>query len=236
MGRGIEDMADEALALAAGVDELRDGLSRLPALASADPEAGLMRVRKLLEFIVHDAYTRRFGEPAGTRPLENLLQRMARENHLPRKLGASANLIRELGNLGVHGFDEAVTAADVEGALKHLIPILAWYREQVGPPRSAPTPARPTSLAPETHTTAPAAPVVAPRASRRALGLAVLAGIGVVAMVAWGVIAWRRAVLPPVEPARNGPTDAGSSLQDGLAATPASACCWRASPRGTAPA
>ena len=231
MGRAIEDMAGEAMALAADVEELRDGLSRLPALAAADPEAGLMRVRKLLEFLVRDLYTRRFGEPAGTRPLENLLQRMARENYLPRKLGASANLVRELGNLGVHSFGESVTATDVEGALAHLIPLLAWYREEVGPslaPRVAPT-----SAAPAIPATAAATPVVPPRARRLTLAMVALAGL--VAAVAWGVSHWRGAGRPRAEPARDGPGDRRSPFGDGLAATPALRVLLEGQPEGNRP-
>src|SRR5918911_2541476 len=80
-------------------DELRDGLHKAVRIASDDPEMALTRARKVLEYVVRDVYQRRCQEPPGTRPLENLLQRLVRDGHLPKKLGAHANHIRELGNV-----------------------------------------------------------------------------------------------------------------------------------------
>jgi hypothetical protein len=203
--RNIDKLVAKALRLADGVTELTDGLSRLPALAAADPEAALMRVRKLLEFVIHDLYQRRIAEPAGSRPLENLLQRMAKENQLPRKLGASANFLRELGNIGAHVFGESVSAADVEGALAHLIPILAWYRDEVGP-----RPAQPSvvpALVP-----APTVPRRAePSVPRRAWGRRLFAWTLV--LCAAGAVGIPFLLRPgrPAEPA----------WRDGLAASPA---------------
>ena len=133
MSGTFQELLTEAQRAASGTPELFDALAPLPALLENDPEAGLMRVRKLLEFVVRDVYGRRYSEPAGTRPMENLTQRLAKDGYLTKKLAASANLIRELGNVGVHGFGEKISPDDVVWALAHLVPIMRWYREQVGP-------------------------------------------------------------------------------------------------------
>lgn len=107
--------------------ELREGMVRLTETTTADPEAALVRLRKTLEFVVHSAYERQFHEPPGTRPLENLLQRLSREGCLPRRLTAFANLVRDLGNVGAHLFGEGISRDDVAKALEQLLPILQWH-------------------------------------------------------------------------------------------------------------
>jgi hypothetical protein len=116
----------------------------------------LTRARKVLEFVVRDVYQRRTGEEVGTRPLENVLQRLVKDGHLPKRLAAYANAVRELGNVGTHAFGEAITKADVAQSLAQLTAILEWYfeherpRAEQGPrpevpgtPRPAPPPAEP---------------------------------------------------------------------------------------------
>ena len=122
----------------------------------------LTRARKVLEYVVRDVYQHRIHEPPGTRPLENLLQRLVKDGFFPDRLDAYANTIRKLGNVGTHTFGEKITAADVYQSLSQLMPILEWYFEQERPealagrdacqvqpepdrgrPRAAPPPTRP---------------------------------------------------------------------------------------------
>jgi hypothetical protein len=126
--------------------------------------------------------------------LENLLQRLVRESEVPRKVVAAANLIREMGNLGVHGFGETVSAADVERALAQLVPVLAWYREEVGPSLDGPA----TGASPGPGTGNRQGPIV--------LGLAVLIACLALAgsLIPRG---WKRTQEPPWD--------------EGLAAAPA---------------
>lgn len=109
--------------------ELREGVHKAVAVADLDPEMALTRARKVLEYIVREVFERRLKEPAGTRPLENLLQRLVKEGHMPPRLEAYASAIRILGNVGTHRFGENVTAADVHQSLAQLMPILEWYFE-----------------------------------------------------------------------------------------------------------
>lgn len=113
--------------------ELRDGVRKVIRIASDDPEMALTRARKVLEYLIRDLYVRRYNEEPGTRPLENLLQRLARDGHLPKRLGAYANAIRELGNVGTHGYGEAVTMSDVRQSLSQLMVLLEWYFENERP-------------------------------------------------------------------------------------------------------
>jgi hypothetical protein len=107
--------------------ELRESVRKAVQIAEVDPEMALTRTRKVLEYIARDVYEKRCKEPPGTRPLENLLQRLVKDGHWPARLEAYATAIRLLGNVGTHRFGEAVSVTDVYLALVQLIPILEWY-------------------------------------------------------------------------------------------------------------
>lgn len=109
--------------------ELREGVQRAVDIADLDPEMALTRARKVLEFVIRDVYERRIDEPPGTRPLENLLQRLVKDGCFPDRLDAYATAIRKLGNVGTHSFGEKVAVADVYQSLAQLMPILEWYVE-----------------------------------------------------------------------------------------------------------
>ncbi len=113
--------------------ELRDGVRKVIRIAPDDPEMALTRARKVMEYVVRDLYVRRYKEEPGTRPLENLLQRLVRDGHLPKRLAAYANAIRELGNVGTHAYGEAVTTSDVRQSLTQLMVLLEWYFETERP-------------------------------------------------------------------------------------------------------
>ncbi len=109
--------------------ELRDGIRQVVKIADASPEMALTRARKVLEYVIRDVYQRRVNEPPGTRPLENLLQRLVKDGYFPDRLDAYANTVRKLGNVGTHSFGEKVEIADVYQSLAQLMPILEWYFE-----------------------------------------------------------------------------------------------------------
>jgi hypothetical protein len=174
--------------------ELRDGVEKAVRIAGEDPEMALTRSRKVLELVVRDVYERRCNEPPGTRPLDNLLQRLVKDGYLPRRLSPYANAVRELGNVGTHAFGERVTSADVHHSLMQLLPILEWYFEAErpealgSPATSAPKAPSAPPAAPATAETTTAVSQPAPRRGRlwvwlALLGLAVLLGVG--ALLAW---------------------------------------------------
>ena len=86
--------------------ELRDGVQEAIKIADISPEMALTRARKVLEYVIRDVYERRINEPPGTRPLENLLQRLVKDGYFPDRLDAYATTIRKLGNVGTHSFGE----------------------------------------------------------------------------------------------------------------------------------
>jgi hypothetical protein len=56
--------------------ELKDVVQKAVRIADEDPEMALTRTRKVLEHVIRDVYECRINEPPGTRPLENLIQRL----------------------------------------------------------------------------------------------------------------------------------------------------------------
>jgi len=109
--------------------ELREGVQKAIRIADEDPEMALTRARKVLEHVIRDVYQRRCNEPPGSRPLENLIQRLVKDGYFPDRLDAYATTVRKLGNVGTHTFGETITAADVYQSLTQLTPILEWYFE-----------------------------------------------------------------------------------------------------------
>jgi hypothetical protein len=119
--------------LTAEFQELRDGVKKAVRISDDDPEMALTRARKVLEYVVRDVFALRCQEDPGTRPLENLLQRLVKDGHLPKRLGAYASYIRDLGNVGTHVYGEDLTKDDVRRSFENLTTILEWYFERVRP-------------------------------------------------------------------------------------------------------
>ena len=151
----FQDLIDRLNHLSDQFVELREGVRKAVLVADLDPEMSLTRARKVLEYVVRDVFERRVQEPPGTRPLENLLQRLVKDGFFPERLDAYANTVRKLGNVGTHNFNERVTVADVYRSLTQLMPILEWYFEDERPegdvsPDVPPSSERPRSGLPPT--------------------------------------------------------------------------------------
>jgi hypothetical protein len=160
----LQDLLARLDRISGQLQELREGVKQAITIADLDPEMALTRARKVLEFVVRDIFQRRVGEEPGTRPLENLLQRLSKDGHLPKRLAAYANAVRELGNVGTHAFGESVTKADVSQSLAQLTLILEWYFEHERPP----PPAQPVEPAPRTEPVPPPVPPPPPPVRPRA--------------------------------------------------------------------
>jgi formylglycine-generating enzyme required for sulfatase activity len=129
MEPSLRDLITRLDVLSDGASELREGVRKAVLVADLDPEMALTRARKVLEYVVREVFERRINEPPGTRPLENLLQRLLKDGFFPERLDAYANFVRKLGNVGTHHFGEGISAGDVYQSLAQLMPILEWYFE-----------------------------------------------------------------------------------------------------------
>jgi hypothetical protein len=153
MDQSLQSLLDRLDRLPGPFQELREGVRKAVDISDRDPEMALTRSRKVLELLVREVYERRLNEPAGTRPLENLLQRLVKDGHLPTRLDAHANAVGLLGNVGTHGFGQAITVADVQQSLSGLWHVLEWYVEEeraAAPGQEPPGPERPRPAVPPT--------------------------------------------------------------------------------------
>src|SRR6202035_5119409 len=98
MDQPFLDLLDRLDQLPPRFPELREGARRAISIAEPAPEMALIQARKVLEFVVRQVFEGRLHEPAGTRPLENLLKAL-KDTHLPPRVYAYANIVRELGNV-----------------------------------------------------------------------------------------------------------------------------------------
>jgi hypothetical protein len=133
MEPALQSLTDRLNQLSDQFRELRDGVQQTILIADLAPEMALTRARKVLEFVVREVFERRVKEPPGTRPLENLLDRLVKDGHFPVRLDAYAAGVRKFGNVGTHNFSERITAVDVYQSLTQLMPILEWYFEEERP-------------------------------------------------------------------------------------------------------
>src|SRR6516225_1497780 len=113
MDPSLQQLIDRLNKLSEQFQDLREGVRKALDGANVDPEMALIRSRKVLEYVVRDVFVRRIQEPPGTRPLENLIQRLVKDGHFPPRLEAYTEVIRKLGNVGAHQFGERVSATYV---------------------------------------------------------------------------------------------------------------------------
>ena len=139
--------------------ELRAGVEQAIHIASEDPQMALGRARMVLELMVRDVYERRFHEPPGTRPLENLIQRLDSEGGLPGQFDAAA-LLGRLSEPGAAHWGEKLAPGDVGRSLTQLTDIVKWYIEVEQPDALGQGPAqrqkpRPTATKPTGQSQSP---------------------------------------------------------------------------------
>jgi hypothetical protein len=83
MDPALQSLIDRLNRLSEQFEELREGVRKALDGATVDPEMALIRSRKVLEYVVRDVFVRRVQEPPGSRPLENLIQRLVKDGHFP---------------------------------------------------------------------------------------------------------------------------------------------------------
>jgi formylglycine-generating enzyme len=185
--------------LSAQVEELRESVRHVAVVADVDPAMALTAARKVLDRILHRVWEHHIPqEPIGTRPLEEILQRLSKGGFMPRKQVAFATTVKELGNFGTHVHDEKTEKSDVAQALGPLILIMEWFVEQnwVSPPERSRPPEDARGPNASEHAPAPstaprprtmASPIRPTRPSRRfwrvALAASAVLALGVATLI-----------------------------------------------------
>ena len=118
--------------------EIVDGIRLAIKIAAIDPEMSLTKARKVLEHIVYEVFRESVGEPPGTRPLQELTQRLVKEKHLPNRVAAYVNIVRELGNAGTHATGEHLSREDVAQSISQLLIVVDWFDARSNGARGGP--------------------------------------------------------------------------------------------------
>lgn len=103
-------------------------LERAMLLVDNNPDMGLAKCRQILETTLYELHRDSLGNP-GTKRLEQLIADLARQGKLPRKVLALCEVVRELGNVGVHPIydDEELSHREAQIALQALVIVLEWH-------------------------------------------------------------------------------------------------------------
>jgi hypothetical protein len=112
------------------MQKLKQSICSAVAIAGRAPGPAVGELRRVLDVLIRDLYARKIRDPR-TEPLQNLIGPLAKAGHLPPAITDSANLVKDLGNVGVHSAQKTISEADFVSALQNLLQVLRWY-EGVG--------------------------------------------------------------------------------------------------------
>ena len=91
--------------------------------------------RRVLEYVIRESFRRYVPEKVGTRPLDNLVARLVKDEVLDAHVKGYVDQVRELGNAAAHGaVGHEFSEADAFRALDALLVVLEWYfkKEKIG--------------------------------------------------------------------------------------------------------
>jgi hypothetical protein len=112
--------------------KLDDDLRAAIVDAERDSVASAIRARRVLDHIIRDVFERHVNEPAGSRPMEQLLTRIVKDGHFPDELAGFAYAIKGLANRVAHDVGKSYPVKFLVPTLGQLLLIVEWHVGQVG--------------------------------------------------------------------------------------------------------
>jgi hypothetical protein len=134
-GAAVADAASRLERLSKEFEDIKRSLAQLRRIAKPDPAMALVRARRVLEYVIRDLFQRHVPERAGTRPLDNLVARLVKDEVIDLHTKAYIDQVRELGNAATHGdVGKEFSETDAFRAIDSLMVVLEWYfkKEQIG--------------------------------------------------------------------------------------------------------
>jgi hypothetical protein len=98
--------------------------------AERDSVASAIRARRVLDHIIRQTFEHHINEPAGTRPMEQLLARIVKDGHFPDELAGFAQAVKGLANRVAHDVGKSYPVEYLEPTLGQLLLIVEWYLGQ----------------------------------------------------------------------------------------------------------
>jgi hypothetical protein len=100
-------------------------------IAERVPSAAAGELRGVNEILIRDVYRRNKGEPKNPKEsLQNLIAPLSKGGFMPGHICECADLVRTIGNRGVHYDEKATSEAEFISALQNLLHVLVWYERQ----------------------------------------------------------------------------------------------------------
>jgi formylglycine-generating enzyme required for sulfatase activity len=103
-------------------------------LIAATPFHALLQIRRVLEWVMWDVYSRRFAEPPNQMNLNTMIDQLQKFDQIPKLILPKITYVRTLGNVGGHPVipqpgetPPAVDKEEVRSSITLLVPILTWY-------------------------------------------------------------------------------------------------------------
>jgi hypothetical protein len=118
--------------LSGRLGRLGDDLRTAIVDAERDSVASAIRARRVLDHIIRDVFERHVNEPAGTRPMEQLLTRIVKDGDFPDELAGFAQAVKGLANRVAHDVGRSYPVRFLEPTLGQLLLIVEWYVVKVG--------------------------------------------------------------------------------------------------------
>ncbi len=95
-------------------------------IADRAPGPAVGELRKVLDVMIRSIYRRTIRDPR-TEPMQNLIGTLSKAGYLPAPITDCANLVKNIGNVGVHSAQKTISEAEFVSALQNLLHVLRWY-------------------------------------------------------------------------------------------------------------
>jgi Domain of unknown function (DUF4145) len=107
-------------------------------IAERVPSAAAGELRGVNEILIRDVYHRNKGEPKNPKEsLQNLIAPLSKGGFMPVHISECADLVRTIGNRGVHYDEKTTSEAEFVSALQNLLHVLVWYEREYRTPAAA---------------------------------------------------------------------------------------------------
>lgn len=115
------------------IKSLKKAHEKIKSYATSDPSVALCQSRKIAEIICHQIYSSEISPKKNNFNLSHLIQRLNKENKLPKLIIQDLDTIRRYGNIGCHHQgqeEEDVTTEYTQACLNSLSNVINWYTKK----------------------------------------------------------------------------------------------------------
>lgn len=115
------------------IKQVEKSYKKVMLYAVSDPSAALCQSRQIAEIICNQIFFNEISQKKNNFNLNNLIQKLNKENKLPALITQDLDTIRRYGNLGCHDQgheEEDITTEYIQPCLNSLSNVIKWYAEE----------------------------------------------------------------------------------------------------------